>query len=132
MTLVLANGVFDLLHVGHLDHLKEARAMGTHLAVALTVDEAVGKGPGRPVQPWDERAAILRELRCVDFVIPSSSGAAAVLMVRPAIYVKGIDYAGADIPERAVCARVGAQLRFTRSAKKSTTELIRRMQACAC
>lgn len=137
MITVLANGCFDLIHAGHVAHLRAARAMGERLVVALTMDEHVNKGPGRPVYPWEQRAAILRELRCVDEVVPSESGAAAVLAVKPAVYCKGIDYV-AGMPDDTrgewqatvmACARVGAEIRFTRTAKLSTTEVIKRIAA---
>ena len=94
---VLANGCFDLLHAGHVEHLREARAMGHWLVVALTVDEAVGKGPGRPVQTWEDRAAVLGALRFVDQIVPSTDAPSAIRKVRPRIFVKGADYAGADV-----------------------------------
>jgi rfaE bifunctional protein nucleotidyltransferase chain/domain len=130
---VLANGCFDLLHVGHVRHLIAARAMGDRLVVALTVDEAVRKGPGRPIVPWEDRAEMLLSLRCVDEVVPSESAFQAILAVRPRIFVKGIDYA--DSPalddDREACKTVGAELRLTDTPKNSSTELIKRIAKCA-
>lgn len=129
---VLANGCFDLLHAGHVEHLREARAMGHWLVVALTVDEAVGKGPGRPVQTWEDRAAVLGALRFVDQVVPSTDAPSAIRRYRPRIFVKGADYAE-RVPEadRAACVEVGAEFRFTRAAKRSTTEILRRLALAA-
>lgn len=132
MRVILANGCFDLLHAGHVAHLREARAMGDKLIVALTLDEFVGK-PGRPVHPWEARATMLRELRCVDEVIPSRNGAEAIAEVKPAVYVKGLDYAMSGLPDATVmaCAIVRAQIRYTRAGRVGTTEIIERIRQCA-
>lgn len=130
---VLANGCFDLLHVGHIRHLAAARAMGDRLVVALTVDAAVNKGPGRPINQWEERAEVLRALRFVDEVVPSASAFQAILAVRPRVFVKGIDYADSSAldDDRAACRAVGAELRTTETPKTSSTELMRRIAKCA-
>lgn len=135
MTVVLANGCFDPLHAGHVAHLRAARKMGTRLVVALTTDAALAreKGDGRPFVPWHERAAVLRELRCVSQVIPSESGRAAILQVRPDIFVKGIDYrsTGIDGALADLCEGLGIRVAFTGTEKRSSTELIRRMRRAA-
>jgi rfaE bifunctional protein nucleotidyltransferase chain/domain len=112
MKLVLALGCFDLLHPGHIAHLKAARELGTHLYVALTVDDAIGKGPGRPLFPWAERADALRSLRCVSRVSENWGAVDSIERVMPDIYVKGIEYRDQDIPERAVCEELGIELVF--------------------
>ena len=128
MSLVLANGCFDILHVGHVWHLEEARKMGARLVVSLTLDDHVNKGPGRPVYTWNERAAVLRALRCVDEVVPSRNAWEAIESVRPNVFVKGIDYADHGLlPERQACALVGAEIRFTRSPKLSASETIKKV-----
>ena len=124
---VLANGCFDILHDGHLQHLREARAMGDYLVVALTEDAFVNKGPGRPINHWPERADLLRELRCVDAVIMARNACEAIRSVRPKIFVKGIDYSlgdkfTEDVP--GACKEVGAELRFTSAPKQSAKEII--------
>ena len=132
MITVLANGCFDILHPGHLAHLREARAMGHRLIVALTADECVNKGKDRPFHKWVDRAALLRELRCVDAVIPTVSSVAAIRLVRPTIFVKGIDYVKGDRFTEDIagaCAEVGADLRFTRAPKQSIAETLRRVAA---
>ena len=129
---VLANGVFDILHVGHVQHLIEAAAMGDRLVVSLTLDSMVNKGPGRPLYPWQDRAQVLRALKCVDFVFPTRSAIDAIRSIRPRIFVKGTDYSGRDKwteEIEAVCKEVGAELRFTHSPKQSVTEVIRRTMA---
>ena len=103
--------------------------MGDYLIVSLTLDEHVNKGPGRPLYPWAERAAVLLALRCVDEVIPAEGSVPAILAVRPDIFVKGIDYAnGWNWLERVeeACREVGAELRFTKAPKQSVTDVIRR------
>lgn len=94
--LVLTNGCFDLLHVGHVRYLKEARRLGDALAVGVNSDRSVRalKGPGRPVTPEDERAEILAALECLDFVTVFDEDTAELLVdeVKPAVYVKGGDY----------------------------------------
>ena len=130
--LVLANGCFDILHAGHVAHLEQARAMGDKLIVSLTLDECVNKGPHRPINKWEARASVLRQLRCVDGVIPTSGAVEAIELVRPDIFVKGIDYSGGDcFTENVVqaCERVGARLVFTNTPKQSASEIIRKAMA---
>jgi rfaE bifunctional protein nucleotidyltransferase chain/domain len=130
--IVLANGVFDVLHVGHVEHLEEARKMGTRLIVSLTADESVNKGPGRPLYKWADRASVLRALRCVSEVIQTYSAVQAIRRVQPDIFCKGIDYAGMDRFTEdvvAACREVGAAIRFTSAPKQSVTEIIKRTAA---
>ncbi|MGH8046752.1 MAG: adenylyltransferase/cytidyltransferase family protein [Chthoniobacterales bacterium] len=94
--LVLTNGCFDILHVGHVDYLERSRALGDALAVAVNSDNSVRglKGPGRPVNCEGDRARVLSALRCVDFVVVFDSPRATkvIAAVRPALYAKGGDY----------------------------------------
>lgn len=132
MRVVLANGCFDILHVGHVRHLKEARTMGDSLIVSLTMDAYVMKGPGRPVNNWLDRFLVLSALECVDSVVPAKNAIQAILEVRPSIFVKGIDYAGGDRfteDVHAACRSVGAEIRYTTSPKMSATDIIRRSLA---
>ena len=125
MKIVLANGVFDILHYGHLLHLLEARTMGDMLIVSVTEDEHVNKGPGRPINALEQRMAILRALKCVGMVISTPCAITAILRVKPDIFVKGIDYAGGDKFSEDVaraCAKVGAEIRYTQTPKMSVTE----------
>jgi rfaE bifunctional protein nucleotidyltransferase chain/domain len=129
MTVVLANGCFDILHIGHVAHLQQARSMGDYLIVSLTTDYFVNKGPHRPINKWQDRASVLEALRCVDQVIPTVNAVAAIEAVRPDVFVKGIDYAGGDLFTEDVvqaCERVGAKLVFTTTPKKSAAEIIRK------
>ena len=106
--------------------------MGDKLVVGLTTDAAVGKS-GRPVMDWDSRAIVLAELRCVDEVIPCASGVEAIRKVHPAVFVKGTDYESSGLlpGEIEICRLIGCQIRFTTSAKRSTTELIERIRRTA-
>lgn len=125
MRVALANGCFDLLHAGHIAHLKEARGMADFLVVALTMDEFVGK-PGRPIYDWDTRAEMLRELRCVGAVSAAKNAVEAILQWKPTLFVKGIDYAEKGLlPEELdACFQVGAKVKFTTSEKRSTTQIV--------
>ncbi len=125
MRTVLANGCFDLLHPGHVTHLVAASEMGDRLIVGLTRDECVGKR-GRPIQTWNDRATMLEALRCVSDVFPCDNAVQAILEKRPDVFVKGMDYAEIGLLEEeiAICAEVGAEIRFTETPKFGTTQLI--------
>jgi cytidyltransferase-like protein len=131
MRLVMCNGVFDVLHVGHLRHLQAARTMGDVLIVALTEDHAVNKGPGLPLNTWADRAEMLHGLSCVSKVYPSISCVWAIRAFRPNVFVKGIDYKDSPLMDatRKACEDVGASLRFTDTPKMSSGEIIRRLKA---
>ena len=102
--IVLANGCFDLLHVGHVRYLEAARALGDVLFVGINDDAAVArlKGPGRPLMPAAERAEVLSALRAVDHVVVFEDDTADKLVaaIRPAIHAKGTDYTADSVPER--------------------------------
>jgi len=123
---ILANGCFDVLHYGHVLHLQEAKALGGSLIVALTVDQFVNKGPDRPINSWKLRAAVLRELRSVDGVIESDSCVDAILRIKPAIFVKGVDYLDSPLLDAAkdACKEVGAEWHITQSPKYSSTGIL--------
>ena len=132
--LVLTNGCFDLLHVGHVRYLQQAAELGDALAVAVNGDESVRtlKGPGRPLNGADDRAEVLAALACVDFVTIFSAVRANEVMeaVRPAIYVKGGDYTleSLDPEEVAALKKTGAEIKTLPLVPgKSTTRLIERM-----
>ena len=130
MRIVLANGCFDILHRGHVEHLHEASLMGDKLIVSLTNDQFVNKGPGRPINTWIDRAKVLDALRCVYMVVPTNNAMDAIRLIKPAIFVKGIDYSsGGNWTEEVekACQEVGAQLKFTYSSKQSATDIIRRV-----
>lgn len=133
---VATNGCFDLLHVGHVRYLTQARALGDALFVAVNADRSTRalKGPGRPLVPDTERAELLAALRCVDYVLlfddPTAVGVMAAL--RPDIYVKGGDYTLARLPEAEVVLAYGGEVRLLPYiAGRSTSALVARIVAQA-
>ena len=128
-TIVFTNGVFDLLHVGHVRYLQQARALGSALLVGLNSDRSVraNKGPGRPITPADERAEILSALDCVDAVVVFDEETPHELIdaLQPDVLVKGADWAEDDIVGRDVVeARGGRVVRVPLEAGRSTSALI--------
>jgi rfaE bifunctional protein nucleotidyltransferase chain/domain len=127
---VLANGNFDLLHVGHVRYLRGAKAMGGKLVVAINSDESVRalKGEGRPVMPAEERAEIIAALEDVDAVVifPELDVRALIREIRPDIHAKGTDYTADSVPERDVVAECGGRVAIVGDPKEhSTSEIIR-------
>ena len=123
--IVLANGVFDLLHYGHLLHLEAAAKLGNKLVVSITQDVSVRKGPGRPIYNEFQRARLVAALRCVDEVMICESLLEALVERKPDILVKGIDYRmGLDPEHTAYCEKHRIQVVFTNTPKLSATELI--------
>ncbi len=116
--LVLTNGCFDLLHIGHVRYLAAARALGDSLAVAVNGDYSVRtlKGEGRPLNREADRAEVLAALEFVDYVVIFGEVRATQLFekIRPAVYVKGGDYTRETLnpEERAALERVGAEIRI--------------------
>jgi D-beta-D-heptose 7-phosphate kinase/D-beta-D-heptose 1-phosphate adenosyltransferase len=113
-TVVATGGCFDLLHAGHVAMLQAARALGDCLVVCLNGDDSVRrlKGPDRPLQTAVDRAAVLRALDCVDAVVvfDEDTPVQALERLRPSIFAKGADYAGADLPEARALAQWGGQV----------------------
>ena len=111
--LVMTNGVFDILHVGHLDFLLRAKALGDLLIVALNDDESVRrlKGPSRPVNPLVERAALVLALKPVDFVVSFNEDTpeAIIGQIKPDIHTKGGDYTVDQLPEAQIVKAYGGQ-----------------------
>ncbi len=130
MSLVLANGCFDLLHYGHLLHLEAARKMGDFLVVSITNDANVNKGPGRPVYPQDHRAALVGHLKCVDEVIIVESLLQALDLIQPDILVKGRDYSGGlDQEHQEYCRQHDIEIRYTDTPKYSATTFLNASRA---
>lgn len=132
-SLVLTNGVFDLLHTGHLRYLQAARAMGDALLVAVNTDASVreNKGPLRPVVPEDERAELVAGLGCVDRVLlfGDRTAEAVVAALEPDVYVKGADYADKPLPEAEIVAGYGGRVALVPLVEgRSTTSLIDRIR----
>ena len=131
-TIALANGIFDLFHVGHLRYLEGAKALADVLVVAVNSDASTrrNKGPGRPVVPEAERAEIVAALACVDHVVVFGSRTVVPLIrkLRPDVHVKGTDYTPETIPEAAEVARYGGRAAVAGDPKDhSTTDLLRRL-----
>ena len=131
---VLTNGVFDILHVGHIRYLTEARALGDALVIAVNSDQSVRgfKDPLRPIVPLEERMEMLASLVCVDYVAAFETRTPAPLieLVRPAIYAKGGDYTEKDLPEAQVVRGYGGDVRIlSLIAGRSTTNIIARVCA---
>jgi len=138
---VLTNGVFDLLHAGHVRYLQEARALGDILVVALNGDASVRrrKGPGRPIVPLEDRQIVIAALACVDLVTSFAEDTAEALVARlqPDIYVKGGDYDPAappdhkaHLPEARVCTEYGGRVVvLSYLPGRSTSELVRQIRS---
>lgn len=127
--LVLANGAFDLLHVGHVRYLAAARALGDVLFVAVNSDASVArlKGPGRPVVPAPERVELLSHLACVDFLVVFDEPTVAAVLreVQPHVHAKGTDYTVETVPERAIVAEWGGETVICGDPKDhATTDLV--------
>lgn len=138
---VFTNGCFDLLHLGHVRYLEQARRLGDFLVMGLNSDESVRKlkGLGRPLVPEQERAEILAALTCVDYVtiFDEPTAGPLIALLQPAIYVKGGDYAGAQdgmpdttrLPEaKHVLAYRGIIRLIPYLPEHSTTELIAKIK----
>ena len=127
--IVLANGVFDLLHKGHILYLQEAKALGDVLFVAVNSDLSVRKlkGEARPILPQEERAFIVASLSAVDyaFVFEEEDVGEIIRRMRPHFHAKGGDYTPETVPERDVAQQVGTITVITGGAKiSSTTDII--------
>jgi D-glycero-beta-D-manno-heptose 1-phosphate adenylyltransferase len=129
-SIILANGAFDLLHVGHVRYLHAAKALGGRLIVAVNSDESVRalKGKGRPLMPAEERAEILAALADVDAVLifPEPDVRAIIRELRPNVHAKGTDYTAETVPERDEVIAAGGRVEIVGDPKDhSTTEMIR-------
>ncbi len=131
-TVALANGCFDLLHVGHVRYLQGAAAEADRLVVAVNTDPSVAalKGPGRPVLPAADRAELVSALRGVDYVVlfEDSTVERLLELLRPDVHCKGTDYTVETVPERAVVQRYGGRTAIVGDPKQhATRELIARI-----
>jgi rfaE bifunctional protein nucleotidyltransferase chain/domain len=124
--LVLANGCFDLLHVGHVRYLHAARALGDALVVGLNSDASVRrlKGAGRPVMPAAERAELVAAVSGVDAVVifEEDSADALIARLRPDVHAKGTDYTEQSVPERSTATSVGATVAIAGDPKTHSTK----------
>lgn len=132
--IVLANGCFDLLHVGHIRYLEGAKGLGDLLVVGVNSDEQVRaqKGGGRPFMPERERAEIIASIRAVDFVtvFPEPSVEQLLLAIRPDIHAKGTDYTEESVPERDVVRSYGGRVCIVGDPKDhSSTEMLKKVMS---
>ena len=130
---VVANGCFDILHVGHVRYLEGARQLGDVLVVALNSDRSVRalKGADRPILNEAERVALVSALRCVDYVVVFDEPNVGHVLdaLRPAIHAKGSDYTEGSVPERERVLSYGGQVRITGGPKThSTKDVIRHIE----
>jgi len=123
--IVLANGCFDTLHVGHARYLEGARREGDILVVAVNSDSSVCalKGPGRPILPEAARATLVGASRAVDYVLLFSEPNVEALLneLRPDVHAKGTDYTAETVPERATSARLGIRVAIVGDPKDHST-----------
>jgi rfaE bifunctional protein nucleotidyltransferase chain/domain len=131
---VLANGLFDLLHVGHVRYLEGARKWGDFLVVAVNDDGSARRlrGPGRPIVPARDRARLVAALRGVDAVVLFGGRTAGPILarLRPDVHCKGTDYTEAGVPEREVVRAYGGRTRIVGDAKRhAATTIIARIAA---
>jgi rfaE bifunctional protein nucleotidyltransferase chain/domain len=131
-SIALANGCFDVLHVGHVRLLADARDQAHVLVVALNSDGSAraNKGEGRPHVPLEERMEVVAALAGVDYVTTFGEATAEALLeaLRPDVHVKGTDWTEETVPERAVVERYGGRIAICGDAKThASSELIRRL-----
>jgi rfaE bifunctional protein nucleotidyltransferase chain/domain len=134
LTHALANGVFDLLHVGHVRYLQAAAAEADRLIVAINDDASVKalKGPSRPVLNAADRAELVASLRGVDYVVVFSESTVTPLLesLRPAVHCKGTDYTVDTVPERETVRQYGGRIAIVGDPKDhSTRDLLSRIKA---
>lgn len=133
--LVFTNGVFDILHRGHVTYLAQARALGASLVLAINSDASVkmlGKGDDRPINTEADRAAVVAALESVDLVVifPEKVPLRPLELARPDIYVKGGDYEPEDLPEARLAATWGGKcITITFEHQRSTTALLKKVRA---
>jgi rfaE bifunctional protein nucleotidyltransferase chain/domain len=124
-TVVTTNGVFDILHVGHVRYLTAARKLGDVLVVAVNSDTSVRalKGPSRPVNRARDRAELLAALSCVDYITIFTERDPRALLgaIKPTIHVKGGDYKLEDLPEREVVEKNGGRVVLIKPSKGYST-----------
>ena len=130
---IFTNGAFDVLHVGHLRSLRQARSLGDHLIVAVNSDRSVraAKGPDRPLFPESERVELIAGLACVDtvFVFDGATVDGVLLELKPQVHAKGPDYSLETVPERATVLSYGGEIAITGDPKDhSSSNLQRRLK----
>jgi rfaE bifunctional protein nucleotidyltransferase chain/domain len=125
---VLANGVFDLLHVGHIRYLKEAKSLGDILIVAVNDDRSARliKGEGRPIIPEEERMEVLAAISYIDYLVKFSQPTVeqVISTLKPDIQAKGTDYTTESVPERETVRSYGGEIAITGDPKNHSTSAV--------
>jgi len=132
--IVFTNGCFDLLHIGHVRYLQEAKNLGDVLIVAVNSDDSVKKikGEGRPIIPAEERSEVIAALECVDYVVifHETLPNRVIETLKPDVHVKGGDYSVDELPEAKIVKSYGGKVIILRKVEgRSTSEIIRRIKA---
>lgn len=131
--LVFTNGVFDILHAGHVLYLEKARSLGDLLIVGLNSDESarrLGKGPDRPFNSLTDRGLVVGALRCVDAVVSFNEDTpeALIEVLRPEVHVKGGDYREEDLPEAKIVRSYGGEVVILPTLEgRSTTATLKKL-----
>jgi rfaE bifunctional protein nucleotidyltransferase chain/domain len=133
-TIVFANGIFDVLHVGHIRYLEDAKKLGDVLIVALNSDSSTRKlkGQGRPVMSLEERAEIISSIQAVDYVtyFEEKKADRILSILKPDIHAKGTDYSAANVPEKDIVASFGGKTVIDGDPKNhSTKDIIRKIKS---
>jgi D-glycero-beta-D-manno-heptose 1-phosphate adenylyltransferase len=132
-TLVFTNGVFDILHAGHVSYLQAARALGDYLVVALNTDDSVrslNKAPDRPINSLEDRIAVIAALRCVDCVVAFDEHTPERIIseIQPDIHVKGGDYTVDSLPESRIIHAYGGKVVIMPTLPgRSTTQILKKL-----
>jgi rfaE bifunctional protein nucleotidyltransferase chain/domain len=132
-SIAMANGLFDIVHVGHLRYLEEAATLADVLVVAINDDASARalKGPDRPIVPQDERAELVAGFRCVTVVTLFGEATVEPLLraLVPAVHCKGTDYTPETVPEREIARELGIRVAITGDPKShATRDLIRKLR----
>jgi len=132
-TIVLCHGVFDLVHLGHIEHFKSAKKFGDYLIISLTQDKFIKKGPGRPLFNEQQRTEYLKQIKIIDHVILSKSESSidVINSIKPDFYVKGPDYKDyfkdktkKIILEEKVVKKNGGKIKFTNDVTFSSSNIL--------
>lgn len=128
-TIVLVHGVFDLLHAGHVEHLRQAKKFGDTLVVSVVPDKFATKR--QPIYSEDERLALLHAIRYVDhaFLCGAPGPEEVLIRFKPNIYVRSEEYATMEAPEYALVRKLGIAVGFTKSIPPHTTDILERIYA---
>lgn len=131
--IVFTNGCFDILHVGHMRYLEEAKSFGDYLFVGVNSDESVRrlKGPTRPINNQQDRAELLAGLKSVDYTVVFTEDTPVELIeeLKPSIHIKGGDYKKEDLPETKVVENYGGEVYIVSLVEgKSTTNVVKKIQ----